>query len=73
MLEPATAQMVCSLSERPAEIISVAQGTERALRVTGLNGCFRAERSLPVALENAIAGDEPKAQQHAGRSSDKGG
>ncbi len=50
MLEPATARMVWSLSERSAEIISVAPGTGRALRATSLNGCFRAERSFTTSL-----------------------
>src|ERR1700682_475187 len=50
MLEPATARIIWSLSDRSAEIISVAPGTGRALRATSLNGCFRAERSLTTSL-----------------------
>src|ERR1700693_825671 len=58
MLEPATARMVWSLSERSAEIVSVAPGTGRALRATSLKGCFRAERILTTSL--AITPPAPK-------------
>ena len=73
MLEPATARMVWSLSERSAEITSVAPVTGRALRATSLNGCFRAEREFDRFITYNAASSEDRDHVRCARFQEEAG